>query len=129
MNCSLDTNTVLSLVLPDRNEQRSKVEKLLQTQICEVADLVFVEVEFVLAKEYQFTRDMVINTISAISRLPNINCNQALLRTALGMYREQKSLSFVDCCLASYAILNKATPLYTFDKKLVNQSDGVARTP
>ncbi len=38
------------------------------------------------------------------------------------MYLENPKLSFNDCCLAGYAALNEAEPLWTFDKDLAKTS-------
>jgi len=124
---SLDTNALISLLLPDRPSEQVAVTKLLGHSKLDVADVVFVEIEFTLRKYYNYTRAQICANIRGLSGLENINCNRQLLGRALPLYETGPSMSFVDCCLVVYAELNAATPLYTFDKKLVNQSGGLAK--
>ena len=127
MNISLDTNAALALLLPGREKVRSVVSDLLKMNTCNIADMVFAEVEYVLAHQYDFTRDVIARSIRALMNIDSIICNKVLLSKVLPLYETKKSLSFVDCCLVVYAKLNAATPLYTSDKKLVNQSGGLAK--
>ncbi len=119
--CSLDTNCILALVLPDRSTQRDKVMRKIEIKECHVSDLVFSEVEFILTKAYELPRGVVVDNILAISNLEHINCNRNMLRQVLPVYEKHPALSFVDVCLAVQARLNDAEPLYTFDKKLASQ--------
>ena len=127
MNISLDTNAALALLLPGREKVRSVVSDLLKMNTCNIADMVFAEVEYVLVHQYDFTRDVIARSIRALMNIDSIICNKVLLSKVLPLYETKKSLSFVDCCLVVYAKLNAATPLYTSDKKLVNQSGGLAK--
>jgi predicted nucleic-acid-binding protein len=45
-----------------------------------------------------------------------------LFEKALLLYLSRPALSFEDCCLSTYATLNEAEPLWTFDKKLASQA-------
>ena len=54
--------------------------------------------------------------------LQQVNCNRMLFDRALMLFQSHPALSMEDCCLAVYAELNDAEPLYTFDKKLAKQS-------
>lgn len=116
--CSLDTNTVLALLLPERQQQLLAVERKLRTKECHISDLVFSEVEYVLSKGYGLRRGIVADNIRAIINLETVNCNKTMLRQVLPFYEKYKSVSFVDICLAVQARLNDAQPLYTFDKRL-----------
>lgn len=62
--------------------------------------------------------------IEGLLALPSINCNRALFETVLPLWNEHPKLSFEDCCLAVYAELNQAQPLWTFDQKLAAQAVG-----
>ncbi len=124
---SLDTNAVLSLMIKERVDQRTKVTELLSGNICYISDMVFPEIEYALTKVYGFPRQNVAASINMVMAYQNTRCNVGLLIEALGMYVNNPALSFVDCCLAVEASLSKKKPLYTFDKKLANQSGGLAK--
>lgn len=124
---SLDTNALLSLLLPDRPKEQELATKLLAKGKYDVADLVFIEIEFVLRKIYDFTRSEIATNIRILSSLEAIRCNNQLLTRAVPLYEANPALSFVDCCLVVYAELSDAVPLYTFDKKLAQQSGGRAK--
>lgn len=120
---SLDANILLRLILKDVADQHTAAVELLKKTSGQfaVADTAFIEVVFVLERNYLLTRDQITEAIEGLASLPKINCNHALLEKALVTFKINSSLSFEDCCLAAYAELNDATPLWTFDKKLANQ--------
>ena len=121
---SFDTNAMLRLLLNDIPEQRAAVKKLLEQAAKQfaVADNVIIELVFVLVRYYGFNRLQATVAVDGLMRLSEIDCNRALFERALTLYIDHVSLSFEDCCLAIYAQLNDAEPLWTFDKKLANQA-------
>jgi predicted nucleic-acid-binding protein len=127
MSISLDTNVVLRLLLGDNVIQSKKALYLienLQSQ-AEIADQVFVELEYALVNHYNATRTDVVTAITYIILNPAINCNRELLNFVLKKYVLFPKVSFVDLILAGHATINKALPLYTFDQKLAKQVEGV----
>lgn len=121
---SLDTNALLRLLLRDVPKQHEATKVLLSTadgQLA-VADTAIIELVFVLGRHYGFSRQQVKEAVTGLMQLKEINCNQALFERALAMYLSHPALSFEDCCLTTYATLNEAEPLWTFDKKLANQT-------
>ena len=129
-NASLDTNLLLRLVLNDIPEQATLVKKLLAKRArFEVADLAITEMAFVLERVYKMERRMVVEFLSVIIRHPQFICNKNLFERILPLYLSEPTLSINDCALLEYARLNKAVPLYTFDKKLVAKSSGDAIQP
>lgn len=129
-NASVDTNILLRLVLNDVPEQERSVRKLLSTKMrYEVADVALTEMVFVLERFYKMERQMVVQFLLVILRHPQFVCNKTLFERVLPVYVSKPALSIIDCVLLEYARLNKATPLYSFDKKLVNFSNGDAKTP
>ena len=121
---SLDANVLLRLLLNDVPAQHRAALGLLQraTGQLAVADIAVVEVVFVLQRAYGLTRNQVGEAVSGLLQLKELNCNRALFEHALPAYLKHSALSFEDCCLASYAELDNATPLWTFDKKLAHQT-------
>lgn len=121
MTESLDTNLILRLALQDIPEQCLRVQELLMRQnvVYNIADLVVTEAVYVLQKDK--TRREVVGMLQFILSLPRIRANFNLFERVFPMYLEYPKLSFNDCCLAVYAELNGAEPLWTLDKKLAHQ--------
>lgn len=128
---SLDANVLLRLLLNDVPAQNKAATKLLQSAVGQfaVADTAVIEVVFVLERHYEFTRAQIAEAIEGLMSLPEINCNRGLFTTALPLFTKHPALSFEDCCLAKYAELNDAKPLWTFDQKLANQVLSVKLVP
>jgi predicted nucleic-acid-binding protein len=124
MGGSLDTNVLLRLLLNDIPTQHEAVKRLLAgtSDRFAVADTAIIELVFALQKHYGFTRQQVAEAVSGLIRLRELNCNRVLFEKTLSPFLEHTTLSFEDCCLAAYATLNGAEPLWTFDKKLANQA-------
>lgn len=119
--CSLDTNCLLSLILPGREPQAKKVIEILSKFECHVSDLVVSEIEFILSKACNLPRVIVAENLLTLINLDNINCNRNLFNKVIVVYKERPALSFVDISIAIQSGLNNAAPLYTFDRKLANQ--------
>jgi len=125
----LDTNALLDWLL-NRDEARTKrIDKLLSSvKELHIPDVIVVELTFALEKFYELPRDVVSENINKLIDEPAFNCNRILFRRALVDYIDHPALSFVDCCLIHYAELQRATPVWTFDKKLISQSGGKAKS-
>lgn len=120
---SLDTSAILRFILGDIPNQRELVANLIaksREQIA-VSDIAIAETVFVLAREYGISRQEISDIITAFMNIATINCNRILIDEALKLFVKHPALSFEDCTLTTYANLNDATPLYTFDKKLAHQ--------
>ena len=123
-NGSLDANVILRLLLNDVPKQHKAVVDLLSSNTSQfaVADVAIIEIVFVLCRAYEFSREQIAEAIDGLMNLGGINCNQSLFAKTLPLFVEHPALSFEDCCLAMYAQLNEAEPLWTFDKKLAAQA-------
>jgi predicted nucleic-acid-binding protein len=121
---SLDTNALLRLLLNDIPEHHLAVKVLLEksTNQFSIADTAMIELVFVLERHYSFTRQQIEEAVYGLAQLREITCNYNLFEQALPLFVERPRLSFEDCCLAVYAKLNNAEPLWTFDKKLASQT-------
>lgn len=121
---SLDTNILLRLIVKDIPEQGLKVQDLFMRQGIdyEVADLAVTEAVYVLQSWYHWTRSGIVDALMTVMKDFPLNYNKALFDQVLPMYLEHLQLSFNDCCLAGYAMLNQAEPLWTFDKALAKES-------
>ena len=121
---SLDTNAILRLLINDIPRQHEAVRALLAETNGQfaVADIAIIELVFVLERYYGFSRQQVKEAVIGLMQLRGINCNRTMFEKALPVYLNHSALSFEDCCLATYAVLNDAEPLWTFDKKLATQT-------
>lgn len=128
---SLDANVLLRLLLNDVPGQNMAATKLLQDAGGQfaVADTAVIEIVFVLERHYEFSRTQIAEAIEGLMSLPEINCNRGLFVAALPLFIKHSALSFEDCCLAKYAELNDAKPLWTFDQKLANQAASAKLVP
>jgi predicted nucleic-acid-binding protein len=120
---SLDANVLLRLLLNDVPEQHNAALELFHSASNQfaVSDTAVIEVVFVLCHSYKFTRGQAEEAIEGLMKLKELNFNRTLFEKALPVFVKHPGLSFEDCCLAMYALLNGAEPLWTFDKKLANQ--------
>jgi predicted nucleic-acid-binding protein len=120
---SLDANVLLRLLLNDIPDQHAAAARLLEagSQLA-VADTAVIEIAFVLERHYRLTRPQISEAVEGLISLIEINCNRSLFTKALPLFVKCRGLSFEDCCLATYAELNDATPLWTFDQRLANQA-------
>lgn len=125
----VDTNVLLDWLL-DRDATRTKrIDKLFSSvKELHIPDIIIVELAFALEKVYEFPRDIVAENINKVIDESVFNCNQVLFRRALVEYTDHPALSFVDCCLIHYAELQHVTPVWTFDKKLISQRGGKAKS-
>ena len=125
----LDTNVLLDWLLVRDDERTKRIDKLLSTsKELQIPDVIIVELTFALEKFYELPRVVVVENIAKVIDEPVFNCNRSLFERALLDYSNHPALSFVDCCLIHYADLQNALPVWTFDKKLVNQSGGRAES-
>ena len=124
----LDTNVLLDWLLDRDQERTGLVDKLLsRSKELQIPDVVIVELAFALEKFYELPRELVSDNINKVIDESVFNCNRTLFRKAITEYIEHPALSFLDCCLLNYAELQHATPLWTFDKKLVTQTKNRAK--
>lgn len=123
-NESLDTNIILRLILGDMPNQCRKIQGLLMRPNIKyhVADLAITEAVYVMQSSYGLSREKIVDGIQRLLGFPRINYNHALFDRVFPMYLQCPKLSFNDCCLAGYAALNEAEPLWTFDRDLAKQS-------
>lgn len=125
---SLDANILLRLLLRDIPKQSDLALGLVtRSGVFHIADTAIIEVVFALERYYEIPRKDIATYIMALIHNPQLNCPRKLFTTALDIYPNHAKLSFEDCCLAVYAELNSALPLWTFDKKLAGQLGVYAR--
>lgn len=120
---SLDTNTILRFLLGDIPGQREIVSECLRRPgvLYHVSDLAITEAVYVMQQKHRSRSDIVQMLQGFFKRL-NVQANFNLFNEVFPMYLQHPKLSFNDCCLAVYATLNQAEPLWTFDHALARQA-------
>lgn len=124
MSGSLDTSILVQLVTGQTKHLAAAAEALVEgsEKQLAVADGAIIELIFVLEKAKKLPRKHVVTVVEVLLASKKLNLNRALFARALPMYATLPALSIHDCCLATYAELNGAAPLWTFDQKLAKQA-------
>ena len=122
MTASLDTNILMRYIWKDVPGQREKAIRLIddENQTFHVSDLVISELAFNLKMDH-IRRKTIARILENILLKRNIQANPLIINKVLPFFAEHPALSFVDCYAAFDAETDKATPLWTFDRKLANQ--------
>lgn len=122
---SIDTNVILRLIIGDNERQQHKATELLcRPDIDYYIDPVAItEVVFALIRPpYNFSRSDIKRSILGVFKHLNIVYEEDIFEDAFDFFIAHPKLSFVDCYLAVKAASKHAEPLWTFDRKLANQS-------
>lgn len=120
---SLDTNILLRMMLQDIPEQFELAIKLMERKdvIYLVSDAMLSEAVFVLTR-MKVDRETIVAILTQFVARPNVKASELMDIELFWMYLHYPKLSFTDCYLALEAALNKAEPLWTFDKALAKES-------
>jgi predicted nucleic-acid-binding protein len=119
---SLDANVILRLILRDVPKLSDAAFDLISKgHYFHIADIAVIETVFALERYYDIPRLEITEIIQSLANNPKINLNLAIFEESLAVYSKFPKLSIEDCCLAGYAKLNNALPLWTFDEKLSKQ--------
>ena len=119
---TIDTNILLSLILEDQPRQREKTVRMLidPNRTFLVPDIVFAEALRVITKQGKISRAKATESIyKVLSAFYNLSYDLHIVTEVFHDYVAHPALSFEDCYLAYYATKSGATPLWTFDKKLI----------
>ncbi|HMT87924.1 MAG TPA: hypothetical protein PKE40_16420 [Arachnia sp.] len=112
---------MLRLLLNDVPSQHTSALALVTRGALRVSDVAVAEIVFVLGRHYELTRRQVHGVIRRLLRQPQILASSEAL-AALEDYVAHPKLSFEDCLLVEHTRRDDAEPLWTFDRKLANQT-------
>ncbi len=127
-NGSLDANVVLRLILADIPEQYILARQLFdKAKQLEISDTCLIEVIYAMHEYYLIPRAKIQKTILNLATNKKLIINTDVFDPTLELYVLRPALSIEDCYLASLAKQHKTLPLWTFDKKLIIQSGGLAK--
>ncbi|MFT3889090.1 MAG: PIN domain-containing protein [Arachnia sp.] len=118
---SADANVLLRLLLNDVPAQHSAALALVARGELRVSDVAVAETVFVLGRHYELSRRQLHGAMRRLLLQPQIVASGKAL-AALETYLEHPKLSFEDCLLVEHARHDAAQPLWTFDRKLANQT-------
>lgn len=118
---SLDANVILRLIIGDVPQQREQALRLLSRGVFWVSDIVVAEVGYVLTRGYGFDRTQAYTLLASVLGEPNLTCAGHAL-VALEAWASKPKLSLEDCLLVAQTEAEQKGPLWTFDRKLANQS-------
>ncbi|MDR2896680.1 MAG: PIN domain-containing protein [Propionibacteriaceae bacterium] len=123
MPASLDTNVLLRFAMKDVPDHYDRARALLGRQGASfaVADAVWIELAFALDRHYQLDRPAIVDVITTLVSIDNLEANSSLIEAACASFAVHPKLSFADCYLAAKAADCQRVPLYTFDEKLAHQ--------
>lgn len=117
-----DANIVLRYILNDIPEQADEVEKYFLKAargeiIVTIPVIVFVELVYVLYKQYLLGRTDIQTRLTMVAQMPHLDVdNRHIILEALSTWAKT-TVSFIDCLLLS-AANDTGKELLTFDRKL-----------
>lgn len=130
MTASLDANVVLRLLLDDVPEEHQLAVTLVTVYgPLAVSDVALIETIFVLGRAYGLTRAEQYEAVMGLLSLPMVEGRSDLFEMAFADYLVHPKLSFEDCYLVALARTEGRAPLWTFDRKLAQQTDARLLTP
>ena len=122
---SIDTNFIVHYLIGDSPKQYKVTDKLLSSPGAQhfISDLAISECVYVLEKIYRMSRETIADLMFFfLTRYSGVViCNNELISIAMPLYLAHPKLSWNDCALAAEAEVRHHEPLFTFDKKLVQQ--------
>ena len=118
---ALDTNVLVRYVVEDDSAQLAAARRLIgrcvrQGHTLNVPVTVVLELEWVLRKSFDFTKNDVLQTLSGLFSAAELAFEQEqALEVALQLFRTS-SAGFADCLHIALATQAGQQPLWTFDK-------------
>ncbi len=122
----LDADCLLRWLVRDNPAMTERVDALFRSgQRLRVPDVAVIEMVFVLEHHYKFSRSEVALSVRLLVAQAALDMNRAWWSAIMDEYVRHPKLSCADIFLAIEAQERGDGPLYTFDKKLVSQLNGV----
>lgn len=115
MRITIDTNILIRYFTDDEPKKADLVEELLEKEkSLSIPDVVFPELEYILGKQYAFSRKRLVGVYASLLSFPNIKISQEI-RKAVTLYKNSR-LDMADCIIAAYSLKGA---LASFDKELL----------
>ncbi|HAR48790.1 hypothetical protein ER57_05530 [Smithella sp. SCADC] len=131
-HCFVDTNLFVRYLTADDPVKADRVENLLNKAAAGAvklitADLVLVELIWVLESAYDLHSEQIAPMIKAILSTPGLEIiNGDIVDRALNNY-ELKKIDFVDSYIAALMVKHNISDIYSFDRKHLSRLSGLKR--
>ncbi|MCL2653187.1 MAG: PIN domain-containing protein [Propionibacteriaceae bacterium] len=124
---TLDTNCLVRWLVRDDPAKTAKMDDLFASgQHLRVPDVAVIETVYVLESYYRLSREQVAQAIRALIGQASLVIDRRLWGQLIETYIDHPKLSCTDIFLSVDAQANNASPLFSFDKKLVIQLGAVS---
>lgn len=128
MSFILDTNLIIRFLTKGDTGKSAKVRKLLSgNDTLILTDVIVNEIIWVLLSFYKLPKEEIISNITSLIELPNVYSNKSLIGAALYVW-EKNNVEYVDAYILALA-KTEDRKIYSFDRQLVNISQGIAVEP
>jgi predicted nucleic-acid-binding protein len=131
-HCFVDTNLFVRYLTADDPAKADRVERLLNKAAAGAvklitADLVLVELIWVLESAYDLHPEQIAPMIKAILSTPGLEViNGDIVDKALNNY-ELKKIDFVDSYIAALMVKHNISEIYSFNRKHLSRLSGLKR--
>ena len=128
----IDTNIVVRSVTGDPPDQAAEAIRILhEGRNIQIPVVVFTEVAYVLASQYQFPREDIIDRLIDLTQRDNISVyamDKELVLEGLMMCRPSGRVSVADAMIWASARSSGARVIYTFDRRFPDEGIEVRRS-
>ena len=120
----IDTNVVVRYLTGTPPEQAEEATRIIETRSLQIPIVVFTETAYVLASQYQFSRERAIDGLISLVLRDNTSVysmDKDLVLQALRMCRPSGRVSVADAMIWAAARSSGARVIYTFDRRFPSE--------
>ena len=120
----IDTNVVVRYLTGTPPEQAEEATRIIETRSLQIPIVVFTETAYVLASQYQFSRERAIDGLISLVLRDNTSVysmDKDLVLQALRMCRPSGRVSVADAMIWAAARSAGARVIYTFDRRFPSE--------
>ena len=120
----IDTNIVVRYLTGTPPEQAEEATRIIETRSLQIPIVVFTETAYVLASQYQFSRERAIDGLISLVLRDNTSVysmDKDLVLQALRMCRPSGRVSVADAMIWAAARSSGARVIYTFDRRFPSE--------
>ena len=120
----IDTNIVVRYLTGTPPEQAEEATRIIETRSLQIPSVVFTETAYVLASQYQFSRERAIDGLISLVLRDNTSVysmDKDLVLRALRMCRPSGRVSVADAMIWAAARSAGALTIYTFDRRFPSE--------
>lgn len=121
----VDTNIVVRYLTGEPPEQAAEAIRILgEGKNLQIPSVVFIETAYVLARQYQFSREDIVDHFVVLVQRDNVSVHaldKELALEGLMMCRPSGRVSIADAMIWAAARSSRAQIIYTFDQRFPNE--------